>query len=103
MSEKNWPAWYYGPNGKSGIFANAADVPNGWQDHPSKVSGETKAPTPATQGTTSIASADEGEKAELDASGQPWNADLHSATKSKTNAGLWRMKVGVSRPQAFNL
>lgn len=35
---------------------------------------------------------------ELDADGHPWSADLHSATKIKTNAGLWRMKIGVKRP-----
>lgn len=34
----------------------------------------------------------------LDAHGHPWSAKLHAATKSKTQAGLWRMKVGVSRP-----
>lgn len=35
---------------------------------------------------------------ELDAHGHPWSADLHASTKGKTKDGLWRMKVGVSRP-----
>lgn len=35
---------------------------------------------------------------ELDADGWPWSADLHSATKTKTSKSLWRMKVGVKRP-----
>ncbi len=35
---------------------------------------------------------------ELDKDGWPWSADLHAATRSKTTAGLWRMQVGVSRP-----
>lgn len=35
---------------------------------------------------------------EIDAHGHPWSADLHAATKGKTKDGLWRMKVGVSRP-----
>ena len=35
---------------------------------------------------------------EVDAGGWPWSADLHASTKGKTKDGLWRMKVGVSRP-----
>ena len=35
---------------------------------------------------------------ELDADGHPFDPTLHAATKSKTKGGLWRMKVGVSRP-----
>ncbi len=38
--------------------------------------------------------------AEIDADGHAYNSDLHAATKSKTKAGLWRMKVGVARPDA---
>ena len=41
------------------------------------------------------ASTDDGE---VDAHGHPWNAELHAATKGKTKDGLWRMKVGVVRP-----
>lgn len=36
--------------------------------------------------------------AEVDAHGHPWSADMHAATKGTTKEGLWRMKVGVSRP-----
>lgn len=35
---------------------------------------------------------------EIDAHGHPWNPDMHASTKGKTKDGLWRMKVGVSRP-----
>jgi hypothetical protein len=35
---------------------------------------------------------------EVDAAGWPWSPDLHASTKGKTKDGLWRMKVGVSRP-----
>lgn len=31
-----WPSWRYGPNGESEIFKSAADVPDGWKDHPRK-------------------------------------------------------------------
>lgn len=34
----------------------------------------------------------------LDAAGWPWSPDLHASTKGMTKDGLWRMKVGVSRP-----
>lgn len=36
--------------------------------------------------------------AEVDAEGHAFDPALHAATRSKTKAGLWRMKVGVSRP-----
>lgn len=32
-----FPAYYYGPNGQSQLFQHAAEVPEGWRDHPSKV------------------------------------------------------------------
>lgn len=34
----------------------------------------------------------------VDAHGWPWSADLHASTKGTTKDGLWRMKVGVTRP-----
>lgn len=40
------------------------------------------------------------DKTELDADGHAYDPSLHAATKSKTQAGLWRMKVGVARPAA---
>jgi hypothetical protein len=95
MNDRNehWPAWRYGPNGASGVFTNEKDVPAGWVDHPSKVKDAPKA-APVTK-TPAPAPAN---APEVDAAGHPWSPELHSATKSKTTAGLWRMKVGVSRP-----
>lgn len=29
-----WPSWRYGPDGASGVFNSAAEVPKGWKDHP---------------------------------------------------------------------
>jgi hypothetical protein len=114
MSDKtSWPAWYYGPKGASQVFENEKDVPSGWHDHPSKVKdvAETVAPKPAAAkaaggakaapqaGTAVDGKQDvQGDAADLDADGWPWSPELHSATKTKTTAGLWRMKVGVSRP-----
>lgn len=34
----------------------------------------------------------------VDAHGWPWDPELHASTKGTTKDGLWRMKVGVSRP-----
>lgn len=39
-----------------------------------------------------------GDDSTVDAHGWPWSPDLHAATKGTTKDGLWRMKVGVSRP-----
>ncbi len=45
--ETNWPAWFYGPNGAAEVFESAKEVPAGWKDHPSKVSGSGNAEKPA--------------------------------------------------------
>lgn len=34
-----WPSWRYGPNGQAQIFEHEEQVPEGWEDHPSKVAG----------------------------------------------------------------
>lgn len=34
---QDWPAVYYGPDGKSQVFQSADEVPDDWRDHPSKV------------------------------------------------------------------
>jgi hypothetical protein len=40
---------------------------------------------------------------DVDAAGTKFDPALHAATKSKTKAGLWRMKVGVARPEPLDL
>jgi hypothetical protein len=131
-----FPGWRYGPNGQSAIFESEDDVPNGWEDHPSKVGGvagggvgtviapanstttaaeaaKSTEATSQTQTDPAIASASgaggEGQSATgdttvspvlgaVDAHGHPYDPALHAGTGSKTKAGLWRMKVGVARP-----
>ncbi len=46
----HWPGWFYGPNGEAEIFQSQADVPVGWEDHPSKVNsaGNSAAIAPET-------------------------------------------------------
>jgi hypothetical protein len=33
-THKEWPCWYYGPDGQSGVFEAKEDVPNGWVKDP---------------------------------------------------------------------
>jgi hypothetical protein len=58
-------------------------------------SGAEAAPSLTSSTATTDASPSD---AEIDAHGHPWSADLHASTKGKTKDGLWRMKVGVTRP-----
>lgn len=92
MNTKDWPAWFNGPKGETAIFDKAEDVPTGWTSGAEKrtVKGSAPSPTPAP----APAAADD----DVDAQGWPWSAELHASTKAKTKDGLWRMKVGVSRP-----
>lgn len=106
----DFPAHYYGPNGENRVFDRKEDVPAGWHDHPSKhvidpaSTGSKPAETGKENGGLSKAQtgagpANPGDQSNtLDRDGWPWDAKLHAATKSFTNAGLWRMKVGASRP-----
>jgi hypothetical protein len=120
------PTWFYGPSGQSKIFHKGETVPAGWHDHPSKVitaektgskpmppetdqisaaqrgsapvhakndaTGEATGGKPAKKETTDVSNT-------LDAAGWPFDSALHAATQTKTKDGLWRMKVGVSRPE----
>lgn len=64
------------------------------QPDPNREQGEPQ-PDPAALAATG---GDTGGADELDAHGWPWSADMHASTKGKTKEGLWRMKVGVARP-----
>lgn len=114
-----WPAWRYGPKGESQVFDSEAEVPAGWQDHPSKViapedtGSKPKAPKvdeipPGRRGAAPVATptppppppnpATTDVSNDLDSDGHAWDGELHAATRTKTNDGKWRMKVGKSRP-----
>jgi hypothetical protein len=75
---------------------------------PAHMFSQVREEKPEPQGTASVASGagpaaanpagaavDTGD---VDRDGHPWSPDLHASTKTKTKEGLWRMKVGVSRP-----
>ena len=110
MEKKDWPAWAFGPNDQSAIFENPAEVPKGWVSHPSLLTGKA-APTPppvltpaaSVPEATVTEPATEAKTPHVDAEGHPWSADLHSASKTMTKAGLWRMKVGATRPAPITL
>ena len=88
------PAWFYGPNGQAKIFDDLKDVPNGWQDHPSKVEG-ISAPAPKLEKPV-VAPVAAPLADAVDADGHKFDPTMHTGTMTK--AGLWRMKVGVCRP-----
>lgn len=104
MEKISWPAWYYGPKGEAEVFVSEDDVPKGWKDDPGKFEhiaadeadpAKTITPPPIASQTGEQKPEDD---VDLDADGWPWTEDLHAPTKSKTTAGLWRMKVGSKRP-----
>lgn len=97
MKAITYPAWFNGPAGQAAIFEAAEDVPKGWTSGAEMQSPDASpakpkpAPAPTSKPTPAKAE-------ELDADGHPYDAALHAGTGSKTKAGLWRMKVGVARP-----
>lgn len=107
-TKRDGPAWFYGPNGESNVFQPDETIPAGWHDHPSKVAPSKAKPgdpdlNPERRTSKSTAASPAGnqgdtESGELDADGWPWDETLHASSKSKTSKGLWRMKVGVGRP-----
>jgi hypothetical protein len=97
MSDSNqWPAWRYGPDGEADVFENEADVPKGWKNHPSAFE------KPAKEAKAKPAGEQAG-NADVDAAGVAFDPALHAASRSFTSKGLWRMKVGVKRPEAPTL
>lgn len=56
-------------------------------------------PISAVQTTTASTASTGSAEAEYDSAGVAWDPARHAATKTTTKDGLWRMKVGVSRPE----
>jgi hypothetical protein len=102
MKELSYPAWFTGPKGETGIFESPDDVPNGWTSGAEKQSAKGGAPKPAAKAPEKTP-AEPKSDADVDAAGTAFDPSLHAATKSKTKAGLWRMKVGVARPAPLDL
>ena len=97
-----------GPKGEEQTFDSEGEVPAGWTLPNGSTKGgkaksetaEKPAETPApvvTPEPSAGADNSSGETAEVDADGTPFDATMHTGTKTK--AGLWRMKVGVKRPE----
>jgi hypothetical protein len=79
----------------TGVAPTAAEEKSG-----AAAAAPTPSPSPAPSPSPSAAEASPAasDDGEIDAHGHPWSADMHASTKGKTKDGLWRMKVGVSRP-----
>jgi hypothetical protein len=104
MKELSYPAWFTGPKGETGIFESPDDVPNGWTSGAEKQSAKGGAPKSADAPKPAAPKPiDSKPDADVDAAGTAFDPALHAATKSKTKAGLWRMKVGVARPAPLDL
>lgn len=97
-ADKNWPAWFSGPKGETAIFESADDVPNGWTSGAEKRAAKSEKAPKATPVPSETKPDKKPAGADLDAHGHAYDAKLHAATQSKTKDGLWRMKVGVKRP-----
>lgn len=110
---KPWPAWRYDPaTGQGKVFDSEAEVPAGWSETnprpdphaepapppppPAAAKAPAAPPPPPTPPAPPATAPSDG--AEVDAAGVAFDPARHAATKTKTKAGLWRMKVGVSRP-----
>jgi hypothetical protein len=87
------------PGSQADVFENEADVPKGWKNHPSAFEKPAKAETKPAE----TKPAGEETKADVDAAGVAFDPALHAASRSFTSKGLWRMKVGVKRPEAPTL
>lgn len=107
---QDYPFLSVGPKGDELVVESEGDVPAGYTlPNGSTKGGKAKATeTPTTnavagnsdgQAVNSSEGAQSSDLSETDAAGVVWDPTLHAATKTKTQAGLWRMKVGVKRPE----
>lgn len=67
---------------------------------PAPVQGNVSStPSGSSSGPTqTVGSASPADNGERDAAGVLWDENKHASTKTKVGSGLWRMKVGVKRP-----
>lgn len=89
-----------GPKGEEQTFDSEGEVPAGWTlPNGSTKGGKAKVETVEKPAETPapVVTPEPGETVEVDADGTPFDPAMHTGTK--TRAGLWRMKVGVKRPE----
>lgn len=85
--------------GAGNLAAPVAERAQPVTSKPSATAATPASESPASDGTGAIATTDASPSdVEVDAHGWPWSEELHASTKGTTKDGLWRMKVGVSRP-----
>lgn len=92
-----------GPDGAEEVFESEAEIPAGWTLPEGGVKGgKAKAKLAESEGAQQNATdgAEQSEQPEVDAEGTPFDPAMHTGTLTK--AGLWRMKVGVKRPEILD-
>lgn len=107
MTKLTWPCWFSSPDGsQSAIFTHESDVPCGWTSGAEKITVEgASAPAPKLEKQPMAAPTAKLEKSAapladaVDADGHKFDPTMHTGTMTK--AGLWRMKVGKTRPAAI--
>lgn len=80
-------------SGKSGAVSQGIEQPSAGP----AISAQ-ESPVSAGNGDSATNGASPSDGSEVDAHGWPWASDMHASTRTMTKEGLWRMKVGVTRP-----
>lgn len=101
-----WPSWATNPaTAEQQIFNSEAEVLVGWRHHGEIKKGKAAPPPPApplppppsAAGTIPPPPPPAGAVPTVDKAGTPLDPARHTGTL--TSKGLWRMKVGISRPE----
>lgn len=66
-----YPVWMYGPGGESKIFEQGEAIPEGWEDHPSKVQEQNEDSAETTDQQEGKGSSDEEKAENEDSTGTP--------------------------------
>ncbi len=104
---KNWPAYYYGPNGEAEIFQEASQVPADWKDAPqvdSIISGAQfgvsngadvvlVAATEPVEQTTEVTAVDERAQELFDGSNKKGLYDLAEGLELDVNSKMVKMEI----------
>ena len=103
MSRPQWPAWWFGPNGEQLPFEKAEDVPQGWQDHPSKFQKRFNSEEKREQEGDESGEGDNGDEVPKDLTREKIIADLERRKvpfkKSASDKALYRLLLAAVENQ----
>lgn len=86
---QEYPRWMYGPGEQSRIFEKDDPIPEGWQDHPSKVEQTKPQAKPRKKAEKPVLENPDAERAALIASIREDGIDIaETATDEEINAAL---------------